>query len=142
MNEMRGGFSKLLDEEQFEKVETSMVMVQISQEKGISGDPHRISAPLEPVIDPLNIVLARVNDLQGWARYREEFAEFGASLIQTLNSPVVNAAIEAEKRRLERFPDPHHVVREEAHQGSMKREDWMMLGLTFLLLNQMNQNNR
>lgn len=128
-------FADLLATGQFSGARYALSRVREGQEQGILEGQGTFDAS-KSVLIPLNEAQRRVDALEGWSRYKEEFSRFRLRVMKRLHSPIINAAIKAEKldarnqqraeaqrmraeqeaereraredrERLKRFPDPH-----------------------------------
>lgn len=138
MENWEAEFADLLATGQFSGARYALMRVREGQEQGVLERQSTFDAS-KSVLIPLNEAQRRVDALDGWSRFKEEFASFRLRVMKKLHSPVFNAAIKAEKlearnqqraeaqrvreeqevererareekERLRRFPDPHKTL--------------------------------
>ncbi len=130
-------FDALISTENFREAEDLLAALRSSQDGMLGGNEgDGPPGPLQPVLEPLNLVVVKLRGVDGWSRYKEEYHTFVMNSIRLLDSPVINAAIRAEEERIRRFPDPNRVAQPKPKGPAMTREDWVALGVAFLVFNQ------
>lgn len=165
MEEMEADFHRLLEDfsqANRELADQYLEALLVTQDRAYRNNKAEVSDYLgglnyldcrapESVLSILDAVGQRLNMVEGWARYKQQYSTYCQRLISLLDSPAVNSRMEEYRQRLERFPDPNQVQQQDvqsdpaADRLNKRLDKWEKVGAIALVahfVNQtMNQNN-
>lgn len=163
MDELEGEFFKLLEQEDKEKdvthsAEMYLEAVLFTQDHIYREQDRATNAQVflgklhpelpESVAGIFDDIAGKLNNVNGWAGYKQEFAKYCQRLTELLDSPALNSRVEEHRQRLQRFPDPNQVPEQNLQSDNAvdrldnRLDTWETVGTIALLAHFMNQDSK